>query len=224
MTTRTKTAKRIATVDFCGIPIDIDIDAHWKEFLADTPQNRVSAISTGYHFVIQLGCMDLPRAIKTRFLAHYTTRAADKARSVAIDGLVSVNHEAELHIIREAAQFQQNRAEGKYLDKPDQAHMDMTLFAIGFAEIVQRRDAAALRRMISIIEAGKMPDGERGGIGSADGDMLEKFCELHLESRSLPTKKQLRQACGFGDESWEKLASKRMRKLGLWGLPTEPEK
>ena len=223
MSARPKTATRIAAIDLGGLTLDIDVDTDWKRLLADTPQDQVAEISTGFHFLIHLGAMRLPYSIKTRFLSCYSAPAAVKARDVAIDGLVSVNHEAELHIIREAAEFQHNRLAGKYRDKPDQAHSDMTLFAIGFAEIVQRRDAAALRRLISIIEAGKMPDGERGGIGSADGEMLEKFCKLHLASRSLPTKKQLRNECGLGSLEDEKMATKRMRKLGLWGLPTEPE-
>ena len=216
-------AAKIAAIDFFGFALDVDVDADWKELLADTPQNQVSAISTSYHFLIQLGCMRLPYAFKTRFLAHYSAPAAVKARDVAIDGLVSVNHEAELHIIREAAEFQHNRTEGKYRDKPEQAHLDMTSFAVGFAEIVQKKDVPALRRMINVIEARGIPDGERGGIGSADGYMLEKFCELHLATRSLPTKIQLRNACGLGSLEDENQATKRMKKLGLWGLPTEPE-
>jgi hypothetical protein len=223
MSTTKKTAKRIATVQYLGITFDVDVDAHWKRFLGDTPPNQLGSISTDLHFLIQLGCMDLSYPIKTRFLKFYSDPSKIKHRGISINGLVSTNYEAELNILREAALFQHKRTTGKYRDNLDVAHMDMTSFAVEFAEIVQRRDVPALRRMINIIEAGGVPSGERGGVGSADRYMLEMFCKLHLATRSLPTKKQLRNACGLGKLEDEKLAAKRMKKLGLWGLPTEPE-
>ena len=53
--------------------------------------------------------------------------------------------------------------------------------------------------------------------------MLREFVTLYIETRSLPTKKALRQACGLGDLENEKTAAKMMKTLGLWGLPTERE-
>ncbi|MCX6880759.1 MAG: hypothetical protein NTW21_44185 [Verrucomicrobia bacterium] len=213
----------IATVHIEGMTLKVDVDEAWKRLLSDAPQKQVASISTGFHFLIHLGCMALPYAIKTRFLSHYSAPKAIKARDIAIDGLVAVNHERELHILEQAGAFHHNLTTGKYRDDDDRMNMDMLLFAVGFAEVVYKRDAAALRRMINIIEAGRMPPGERGGVGSADGYMLEKFCELHLATRSLPTKKRLRNECGLGGLENEKIAAKRMKKLGLWGLPTEPE-
>ena len=108
-------------------------------------------------------------------------------------------------------------------DRPGLFDMDMLRFCIGFAEIVRKRDVSALRRMVKIFENGGLPQGERGGLDSEDGCMLEKFVELHMASRSLPTKKALREACKIGGLNPEEVAAARMKKLGLSGLPEKTE-
>jgi hypothetical protein len=218
-----KPSKKISAIQWCGTKLDIDADKDWKRLLEESPEEQVAAIAWDLHFLIHLGWMDLPHAIKTRFFSEYTKPAAIKTRGVAIDGLIASNYDNEMDLVTSAAQFHRDRHAGRYKDRLEDAHCDAVLIAARMGEIVAGRDVAALRRMIAILESRGLPQGDRGGISSEDGYMFRKFCELHIQTRSLPTKKQLREACGLGDRSWEKLASKRMRKLGLWGLPTEPE-
>lgn len=216
------TEKRTVTLELEGVGVTIDIDENWQGLLARDHDNRLGLVSSPFHFLIHLKHMDLPEEIKNRFWTHYTTAAAVKARDVATYGLTATNSSRERYILDAAVTLHEQLAEGFYANRPESfMYNDMLVFAMAFAEIVHNRDAAALRRMVKILEDGGLASNERGGVGSADGDMFEKFVVLHIETRSLPTKMALRNACGLGDRADYKVASKRMKKLGLWGLPTE---
>lgn len=219
-----KAKKRYTTIEgFTRKPLRIDVDKWWQTLLAMPPAERVGAALSPWRITINMVGVELPDRIKNRFLDHFLDPEAEDARAVALGGLVAANHDREMGIIESARQFDRRRLAGEYAGRLEDAAGDMILFAPCFAEIVANRDVSSLRRMINILEAGGLPAGERGGIGSADGYMLEKFAELHVASRSLPTKKALRDACGLGKNEDEKISSKRMNKLGLRGLPTEPE-
>ncbi|MFZ9937167.1 MAG: hypothetical protein ACO3JG_08905 [Luteolibacter sp.] len=219
--------KRIATISYgdgeIQTPIEIDVDEHWNGVLERTPEERLNFVSSPFHFLIHLQHMELPTSIKDRFYAHYCKPSAVKARDVARWGLVASNYNNELSILYAVDDFNQRRIAGCYKDRPGLFDMDMLRFCIGFAEIVRKRDVSALRRMVKILENGGLPQGERGGLDSEDGCMLEKFVELHLQSRSLPTKKALREACKIGGLNPEEVAAARMKKLGLSGLPEKTE-
>ena len=219
----TKKEQRIATIyigdEKAKSPIMIDIDEHWKGLLERPAEARLGMVSSPFHFLIHLQHMGLPDAIKERFYSNYCKPSAVKARDVALWGLVGSNYSNEMRIIQAAEDFNQRRAEGFYKDHPDLFEMNLLGFAIGFADILRDSNTSALRRMVKILESGGLPQSERGGLDSEDGYMLEKFVELHLESRSLPTKKALRDACKIGGLNPEEVAAARMKKLGLSGLP-----
>ncbi len=222
-----KKEKRIATLGLGEgkdrIPFEIDVDVHWNGVLERTPEERLNFVSSPFHFLICLQHMDLPAALKDRFYAHYSKESAIKARDVALWGLVASNYGNELSILHSVDGFNERRMAGWYKDRPGLFEMDMLRFAIGFAEIVRKRDASAFRRMEKILKTGGLPQGERGGLESEDGFMFKKFVELHIESRSLPTKKTLREACEIGGLNPEEVAAARMKKLGLSGLPEKAE-
>jgi len=218
---------RIATIYYGDnenkTPIKIDVDEHWNGVLERPAEDRLGFVSSPFHFLIHLQHMDLPDAIKDRFYLNYSKPSAVKARDVALWGLVGSNYGNELSILHSVDDFNERRMAGWYKGRPALFDMDMLRFAIGFAEIVRKRDVSALRRMVKILENGGLPQGERGGLDSEDGCMLEKFVELHLQSRSLPTKKVLREACKIGGLNPEEVAAARMKKLGLSGLPEKTE-
>jgi hypothetical protein len=218
---------RIATIYYGDnenkTPIKIDVDEHWNGVLERTAEDRLGFVSSPFHFLIHLQHMDLPDAIKDRFYSNYSKPSAVKARDVALWGLVGSNYSNEMTIIHAAEDFNQRRAEGFYKDHPDLFEMNLLGFAIGFADILRDGNTSALRRMVKILESGGLPQSERGGLDSEDGYMLEKFVELHMASRSLPTKKALREACKIGGLNPEEVAAARMKKLGLSGLPGKTE-
>lgn len=222
-----KKGKRIATISYgdgeIQTPIEIDVDEHWDGVLERTPEDRLNFVSSPFHFLIHLQHMDLPAAIKDRFYAHYSKPSAVKVRDVALWGLVASNYGNELSILHSVDDFNERRTAGWYKDRPGLFDMDMLRFAIGFAEIVRKRDVSAFRRMEKILKSGGLPQGERGGLDSEDGFMFKNFVELHLASRSLPTKKALREACRIGGLNPEEVAAARMKKLGLSGLPEKTE-
>lgn len=173
--------------------------------------------------MIQLHFIDISQSIKDRFFGYFSSASAIDSRKCAIDGLVQKNYEQADFLLDTTQSFIRDRATGQYADDKDHGFAMMAAIAASFADIIEKRDTATLRRVINVIENRGVPDGSRGGIGSEDRYMLEKFAELHAANRSLPTKKALRDACGLKAREDEKLAAKRMKKLGLWGLPTEPE-
>ncbi len=218
------TKKNLVTINYAGFDtFKVDADKNWQELnLLPIHERREQSISI-LHFLIQIHEIDLPENIKNRFLQFYCAPDAIKARDVAFSGLTHSNHKRESEMIDCAQDFLAQRDHGKFKDDLNEGLFALAPIALQFAEIIEKRDVPALRRIIAIIESRGIPEGSRSGAGSEDRYMLEKFCELHLATRSLPTKKALRKACGLSDRVDEKLATKRMKKLGLWGLPTEPE-
>jgi hypothetical protein len=158
---------------------------------------------------------------KERFLKSFYDLEAEKKRHVAFYGLVENRYENELAMICQARRFHESFTAGT-CDESDVARA-MSGFAIAFAELVAKRDAPAFSRMLKIIEGkNQLPESERGGIGTENRYMLEKFCDLYMTTGELPTKMALRVACGLNDKKKanRKAADKRMKELGLAGLPT----
>jgi hypothetical protein len=216
--------KNLVKINYAALPtFKVDADQNWAELKSLPIHDRREQAISILHFLIQIHEIDLPEKIKNRFLKFYCAPDAIKARDVAFSGLTFANHEKESVMIDCAQDFLARRDHGKFKDDQNEGLFALAPIALQFAEIIEKRDVPALRRIIAIIESKGAPDGSRGGIGSEDGYMLEKFADLYLATRSLPTKKALRDACGLGKRADEKMASKRIDKLGLKGLPTEPE-
>ncbi len=212
----------IAKIKYHGITLEVDPDQNWLDLKSLPIEDQRNQVLTDLHFLIHLGTIDLPYSIKTRFFDYFTKPECNHSREVAKWGIVESNYSNEAHLVESALKFSHDRKSGK-IQSQDAFFRSTASLALEITEIIEKRDVAALRRIISIIENKGIPEGSRGGVGSEDGYMLEKFCDLHLATRSLPTKKALRDACGLGAREDEKMASKRMDKLGLKGLPTEPE-
>lgn len=211
-------------ISYAGLPsIKIDPDKHWQDLKSMPIQDQRESVTTVLHFLFQIHEINLPQKIKERFLQYYCDQSAIMARDVAFKGLTEKNRAEVLLLVSITQSFIDSRNNSEFADNLEDGLHALAPIGFKFAEIIEKRDVAALRRIINIIESKGASEGSRGGIGSEDGCMLEKFCDLHLATRSLPTKKALRDACGLGAREDEKLATKRMKKLGLWGLPTEPE-
>jgi hypothetical protein len=216
--------KDLVKFDVSGFPtLHIDPDKKWEHLKTLSVENRRESILTDFHFLIQLHAMKISEKIKTRFIKDFTKSAAIKHRSVAMRGLIQANYDRVFDLLINAVDLDKGRECGAFTDDKESGFSAMAVVSIGFSEIIAKRDTASLRRMITIIENKGIPDGTRGGVGSEEGYMLEKFCDLHFATRSLPTKKALREACKIQGNNPDKLAEKMMKKLGLWGLPTEPE-
>ena len=225
-----KPKNHVRTTTITGIlsvPWEVDADDHWETFLAKSSRERCVTMANQLHFVIQLPHIDLTEKIKRKFWDHFATEKADRVRNAALYGTKEANHEGEFLSVRLALNFHNTRIEGGYRDRLEDFKNDSVGLALTFSEMIASRNVPALRRIITIIEEKGMPDGKRSGCGSGCGSelgyMLEKFAELHATTRSLPTKAQLRKACGLNRTEDKKPADKMMNKLGLKGLPTEPQ-
>jgi hypothetical protein len=223
---QTRTAKPGLHIEW-DEPDAIDPVEQWSLLLEETPEDQLISIVPVSHFLTHLPLMNVPSNMANRFIKEYGRPEKEHARSVAAFGLVETSHGEQWMLWDRARHFADAAgitcAWGDH--KPSEKFINTLarIVALGFSEIVANKDVPALRRMISIIESQDMPKGIRGGPCSEEYDMLLNFSKLHLRDKSLPTKKQLREACGLNDLASKKLAEKRMKKLGLWGLPTEPE-
>jgi hypothetical protein len=218
-----KTKLRLNCGEILIVEKEFNVADHWKA-VDDMPNDtRLHYVSSPFHFMIVLKHMELPELVKERFLYHYTASAAEKARDVALLGIVGSNYSKEISIINAAVEFHQALLDGTYADHPDRLENDMLPFALSFAKIAHSFDVQAIERMLRIVKVRGLPPGVRGGEDSKSREMFERFEELHVYTRSLPTKMELRKACGLADLADAKVASVRMKKLGLAGLPTKSD-
>lgn len=219
--------KQITTITKGSLPaLNLDAGESWKEWVSLTPSERCEEMGT-WHFTIHLPHMDLPPRIKKRFWNHFSCAKAEIARAVAAMGTKAANHCSEMSLALDAIGFHQDIKSGRIKNELKNGKNPGLAIAAKFSEmafsVAKSGDAAPLRRLITILESNMLPIGDRGGISSEDGFMLQQFTELHTATRSLPTKAELRKACGLNKLDDKKLADKRMKKLGLAGLPTELE-
>ena len=214
--------KNLVKINYMGIAMEVDAEKDWDRLTQLDIEERRRSVLGDLHFMIHIFDFNLSHEIKTRFLDCFSAAGKARARDVALEGVVNVNHQGELLLLQEARQYHRERGAGK-IKNADDFMESAAGFAVKFAEIADTKNVPALRRMIAIMESSGIPDGSRGGIGSEERFMLEKFCDLHISTRSLPTKSALRKACRLNGLEDKKLADNRMKKLGLWGLPTEPE-
>jgi hypothetical protein len=215
--------------DATGYILNRPIDRIWTELKKIPNQERLDSMVDPKYWLVALPAMDLPEEIKTRFFESFTKPEAIRNRKVAHLGLTTANHETEAQLVDYVMRNEDIKQEvfsGRRNALYDPENVLMNYESIGekFSELIVQGNIPALRRIIAIIENGQVaPNSQRGGLGSVAGQMLLQFSSLHIYSRSLPTKKQLREACGLGDRADEKVATKMMKDLGLFGLPTARE-
>jgi len=211
------------TMDYGGgLVIKIDPAAHWQRLIEETPEDQNDSIVSGHHWMIVLFDINLPQDQKNRFWEDYQQPEAEKNRKKALKGLAWVNYEAERDLLNHTL-WEHEQREKAIAEKNEEACKlawdGMALTGIKFADLVHALDYKAFERMAKILKEGKTPvsDAPKGGEHSDAGQMLRHFIRLHLETRGLPTKKELREACGLTDDP--KRASSLMKELGLSGLP-----
>jgi hypothetical protein len=215
--------------DATSYKIHASVDRKWAELKKSPSEERLDCILDPTHWLTALPAIDLPEEIKDRFFANFTEPEAIRNRRVAHRGLTAANYSKEAELV-DAVLSYGDQKKGIFEGKRDAIH-DPELLMINahsicedFCELIEEGNIPALRRIINIVENGmRVPISQRGGHSSVAGQMLLQFSSLHIYSRSLPTKKQLREACGLGDRADEKVATKMMKDLGLFGLPTARE-
>jgi hypothetical protein len=219
-------APRETKVTIHGCEATFDADDDWRALGTLSESDILDTLAGTLHWQIQLPWMTESESIRQKFWKAYSTPKAEEARNVAIFGTVWNNHDDELLLLQRATSFRRSIAAGAYAEKPSKSLLE-SAGAIGlrFAELAAAGDPAPFLRMAKILKEGGMPAAAkpRGGIRSEDGRMFAAFCRLYVKARKLPSKRDLRRACGLADRVNEKLATKRMTKLGLSGLPTLPE-
>jgi hypothetical protein len=206
-----------------GPEFAVDADQEWQYLLSVAPEVQFRRIAEQWHWVDQLHWSGLPWEEQERFWHPFAAEDACKNRLVALIGIAAASHSKALALLNSALEESGRRAdaikEGRY---GDHERTMLAVLGIQFAELVDSGDHDTLGKMAAILKAGALviPKNHRGGEYSDAGIMLRAFCKLHLATRSLPTKKQLRTECGIGDSDEELAKAKRLRKhLGLSGLP-----
>lgn len=205
-----------------GLVLPIVPSQHWEKLFQESDKERQESVIDEMHWLVVLHDMDLPQDAKDRFWQAFSEPAAITERKKALHGLTFVNYEKERDFLNNANWEHESREQDLAAGNTDSLKMgwnDLASIGMQFAAMVHARDYKAFERMAKILKEGKTPvsDTPKGGEHSDAGHMIRQFIRLHLESRSLPTKKELRGACGMAKDM--KRASDLMKTLGLSGLP-----
>ena len=195
----------------------------WKALAKMAESDVNSSVIDCWHWIIVLPVMDISPAAKSKFARAFETPDAAKERQKALHGLKANNFMAESDLIDWAKAWYNSLLET--VANGDAAGEEITRSFLGeigerFAALARSGDYKSFERMAAIIKNGGTPVSDRGGEHSEPGIMIRHFIRLHIASRGLPSKKELRVACGLTDSIEDKNAARRtMIKLGLSGLP-----
>lgn len=223
-----KTNETVSMIEVCtsGIKYLVDPEKAWREFIAQPFSEQLETACFPHHWIVQLHRIDLPLEARERFWKSYREPAAEKARNIAINGLCRVNYEKERDLLNAAIWgiegMEQDRSSEPWASTLGEQVNSFGHIGMQFAELVAAGDHKAIARMAAIVKAGATPatDKPRGGEDGRAGELFREFCQFHRNTRSLPTKKQLRELCGMSDEIADvKSFGKLLKQLGLDGLP-----
>lgn len=163
-----------------------------------------------------MNLLDLLRSPKTALAAFrvpFDEPKARERRAAAVMGNQGIADAPLSNLIDMARRFNGPADDGW--------EIDALKIAGQIAELVTAGNHAAFQRMAAIVQNGGIRYGEKGGSYSAEGMVFASFCKLIRATRALPTKKALREDCGFvvGKQE-EETFRKACKSLGLNGLPT----
>jgi hypothetical protein len=206
----------LVKVNTSGISYEVDIDQEWKEFKESEFDCQLESASSWNFWMTQLFGVDLPQETKNKFWNEFQKPAAGKARIIAVYGLKWANYADHFSLLKSAIDLIKDRDDGKLADKAEDALLHFASIGMRFAEMTARRDHRDFRRMAELIKDGGIPSGKRCGEDELNAEIMREFTIHFRNTRTLPTKKQLREAVGEND-------AERFRKslfqLGLSGLP-----
>ena len=219
-TFKSEDGERFTEVRFGIIAATISVDQWWRTLDCASYEGLMESVNSHHHWLAVLPWMDVDSEIKQRFFDQFSDAEATEERRAAMCGVNVKNHEREVDLVKQSLEFHRAYIAGEAISS------HTTWLALEFSKLIVAKDVKAIRRIITIMKIKNERYellSERGGDGSAKGEMIRKFCWLIRKKRSLPTKKQLRLACHLSDLTQEKFAAKTMKCLGLFGLPTERE-
>jgi hypothetical protein len=221
---------KLVEVEIFGVKCFVNVDEMWNRLLEQPFDKQLQTIAHIDHFAHHVDHLGLSKEHADRFIEVYRNPIAVRARQVAVHGLVNANYSNAISILQNAADCVERgaiiRGEMQTSHSMEWIHQSQktALFCLGarLAEIVAMGEYKQLEQMAKILKGDKkdLDHNKRGGEHAERGNMFREFCRLHVASRALPTKKQLRAACGYGEDNQSvKVASDNMKDLGLGALP-----
>lgn len=221
-----KPKKRITTMSYGDkISVPVDADEQWKGFTGMDFFEQVQSVSECFFWQVQLPWIDLPEETRKQFWNGFQQGDAVKARSVAVHGIPYANKIEALNLLNDAIEFERNLTSGRFKGEKMKDAFQSGAMSIGlrFSKMAEMKDHCLFQQLADLIKAGGIDAGEKpkGGEPSLNGQIIRDFCQLVRTSRTLPTKKQLRDSLdiGAGTSKVEKFRVA-LIELGLGGLPT----
>lgn len=211
----------MVSVTISGVKMEVDIDARWSDFKKMPFEDQLETVTCSYFWMSQIFGVGLDVPAMNRFWANFQRPEAEKARDVAVNGITRVNNHALFSLLKSAMDFERDRAQGVYKDNHESGMMDGYVLGLRFAELATRKDPADFRRMAAMIKNGGEIEGARGGEDTFHGEIVREFCQYVSNTRTLPTKKEIREGLGISSDDKDKteILRKSLIKLGLSGLP-----
>lgn len=214
--------------DFGG---GLTLAKYWKSLKEGDFSVTAEKIADPFHWEQMMPILNLTGNIEITFMGKFTDLPARMNRAKAVGGLLAVRYLREKSVIATAKRLSAAfggvpRLDAPYDESPLRAVTESRLnhgkgaLSNYLLECVEDGDWKSLETMAKLLKRRDEPEDARGGELSYEGQTWTAFCLLHLNHRTLPTKRKLREYMALTEDNQGDF-SKWVNRLGLGGLPAE---
>lgn len=209
-----------AEVTLCGLKLSVDIDAKWKDFEAEDFDTQLETVTSSYFWMTQIYGVGLDENAMKQFWEPFQRSDASRAREIAIYGIARVNNHELFSLLKDAMDYDKARESGDYEKDKELGMLDGCALGLRFAKLAANKNPGDFRRMAELLKHGGEIEGTRGGEDTLEGEIIREFCQHVANTRTLPTKKEIRVGVGIKSDDKNRCDKLRdsLKNLGLSGL------
>ena len=174
--------------------------------------NALTLATNGLYWMSAAQWMDHPGEVKKTFMDAFMKPGTMKARMTAAMGLSAANHGPAQAIIDSAREIQRKMDAGGSPAPGGDCNAALTALGAAMVRVVDGGHHTTLTNAAKLLK-GDSEAPKKGAFSQVPGEVWKAFCQHHLETGLLPTKKQLDNLSGVKD------GRKIRGPLGLNGLP-----
>lgn len=193
---------------------------YWEGFKTiENFQDQKLRIASESHWDVVADLDEICLRGSEEFLGQFRNKRSEKARIQATLGLVGMKTLDHVWMRDMAHEFER-LAESTHLTEAGKLRLDSLrgILAVNFANLLTGSNHSKFLTEVSLGKDLKADPAGKGGKDSPPGKVWDRFCWLHINQISIPTKTELRKAVGFTQDHDKKHFSDYVKNLGLGGL------